>query len=598
MEKSQILKSVKNKISKEAFLNLKKWLTEREYKEFWPEILKIAQKKDLRELEDSFYTTIIFGTGGRRGKMGIGPNRINFRTIGESAQGLANYLLRFSRKTRKKGIVIAYDSRHFSREFAKHSAKVFCGNGFKTYFFSDLRSTPELSFAIRHLSAAAGVVISASHNPPSDNGFKVYWRHGGQIVPPQDLGIIAEVNKVKKIKTLDLKKASEKGLYREIGREIDKAYIHASSSVSLDDFRQTKIVFSPLHGTGFTSVLPLLKRLGFEVLPLDSQMKPDGDFPNVYHRVPNPEFSKTQDEAIEYAAKIKADLVITSDPDADRIGIAYPDKNGRWHCLSGNQISVLLLNFLLEQRSRQRKLHRQNLVVKTFVTTDLVSQIAKSYRLRLVEDLLVGFKYVADVIEREPIKENFIFGGEESHGFLFSHLTRDKDAAQAALIFAELVSYLKERGKTVDEYLFSIYQKFGYFKENLYNMMKAGKKGQEKIAYIMKKLRKEPPKEIANRPVLKIVDRLTNEIFDGKTGKVIGRVRGFKGEMITFVLSDDGFWKVTARPSGTEPKAKFYISGKGNFSDRFKVDKGVEEITMEIIRWTKSNSRLRKEVKK
>lgn len=587
MQTQEILFQIKDKIFPSAFKNLEKWLKNEEYKEFWPEILKLIKEKNYKELNDAFYTIIPFGTGGRRGKIGVGTNRINNRTIAESAQGLASYLLKAFKKIKRKSIVIAFDSRRNSKEFAKICAEVFCGNNFKTYLFSNLRSTPELSFAVRYLKAQAGVVISASHNPPSDNGFKVYWEDGGQIIPPYDKKVIEEVNRVKTIKRLNLATARKKRILIKIGEQIDKAYIEAITSVSLGIKPSAKIVFSPLCGTGFTSVLPALKKCKILVYPLRSQIKPDGEFKNVYNHIPNPEFPKTQDKAIDYAKKIKADLVVTSDPDADRLGAAFPDKNGNWQCLTGNQIGILLLNFLLEQRKFQKKLSPSNLVVKTFVTTDLISQIARKYNVRVIENLLVGFKYIADVIKKQKNPSNFIFGGEESHGFLFSEVCRDKDAAQAALIFSELASYLKNQRKILDQYLEEIYQKFGYFKENLYNMVLEGAEGKERIKKIMTVMRKNPLKELNERKVLKMIDWQEGKIIDVQTGKEIERLKlDFYGEMITLILSDDNFWKITLRPSGTEPKAKFYISGKGDFKDRKKVDDEVEKITKFIKKLT------------
>lgn len=571
-----------NKISKKSFLEIKHWLTHEEYKEFRKEVLDMIQKEKFQELEENFSGVLEFGTGGIRGMMGVGPNRINFRTIGEAAQGLANYLWRFNKEVKKtKGVVIAYDTRHNSKKFAEYSAKVFCGNGIKTYLFENFRSTPELSFTVRHLSAQAGVVISASHNPPTDNGFKVYWADGGQIIPPHDLEIIGEVKKVEKIKTLDLNVARTRGLLVDLGKEIDDVYLDCVIKTSQIKNRRAKIVFTPLCGTGLTSVLPALRRLGFDVVEVLDQMEPDGSFTNVKNHIPNPEFPGVFDRAQEKADEVGADLILASDPDADRIGLAFLDKNKKWQTLSGNQIGVILLYFLLSELQKKNLLSPRKLVVKTFVTTDLVSKIAESFNLKVISDLLVGFKYIADVIEKEEFQDNFIFGAEESHGFLAQPEVRDKDAAQAAILAVELASQLKEKGETLSDFLDSIYKKYGYYKELLFNMELRGAEGKKKIVEIMKNLRENPPREIGRFSVLKIIDRETGEIRDRKTGEKLGEVSGFKGDMITFILSEDNQTKITVRPSGTEPKAKIYAAHWG------RVDGNLEEVKEKIDRETK-----------
>lgn len=567
-----------NKISKKSFLKIKHWLRHKEYKEFQKEVLNLILKRKWGELEEGFGDVLEFGTGGIRGMMGIGPNRINFRTIGEAAQGLANYLWRFSKKIKKgKGVVIAYDTRHKSKDFACYSAKVFCGNGIKTFLFENFRSTPELSFAVRYLSAQAGVMISASHNPPTDNGFKVYWADGGQIIPPHDQEIINEVKRVEKIKTLDLDTARTRGLLIDLGKEIDEAYISYTIKISQVKNRSAKIVFTPLCGTGSTSVLPVLKKLGFEIIEVSEQMKPDGSFTNVKNHIPNPEFPGIFDRAEKKGDEVGADLILASDPDADRIGLAFFDKKEKkWQTLSGNQIGVVLLYFLLSELQKKNLLSPRKLVVKTFVTTDLITKIAESFGLRVISDLLVGFKYIANVIEKEEFQDNFVFGVEESHGFLALPEVRDKDAAQAAILAAELCSQLKEKGQTIKDFLDLIYKKYGYYKELLYNMELRGTEGKKKIAEIMKNLRENPPREIGRFSVLKIIDRMTGEVRDRKTGEKVGEVSGFKGDMITFVLSEDSQTKLTVRPSGTEPKAKIYAAHWG------KVDENLEEVKAKV----------------
>jgi phosphoglucomutase/phosphomannomutase len=584
-----------NKISKKSFLQIKRWLEKVEYKEFRKEVLDLVEKEKWSELEDGFSGVLEFGTGGIRGMMGVGPNRINFRTIGEASQGLANYLWRQDHRAKKeKGIVIAYDTRNNSRQFAEYSAKVFCGNGIKTYLFEDFRSTPELSFTVHHLSAQAGVVISASHNPPTDNGFKVYWSDGGQIIPPHDLEIIGEVKKVEKIKTLDLDIARIRDLLIDLGEEVDQAYLDYTMKTSQTNDRSAKIVFTPLCGTGGTSVLRVLKKLGFEVYEVPEQAEPDGSFTSVKNHITNPEFPGVFDRAEKRANKVSADLILASDPDADRIGLEFFDKkSGKWQALSGNQIGVVLLRFLLSELQKKNLLSPRQLVVKTFVTTNLVSKIAESFGLRVISDLLVGFKYIANVIEKEDFQDNFIFGAEESHGFLAKPAVRDKDAAQAAILVAELASQLKNKGETIGDYLDAIYKKYGYYKEILYNMELRGIEGRKKILEIMKDLRENPPRKIGRFEVIRVIDRMAGDIKDRKTGEKLGEVLGFRGDMISFILSEDGETKLTVRPSGTEPKAKFYAAHwrkvDGNLEEvKVKVDGGAKEILDDMVGRLKS----------
>lgn len=568
---------IRGEISLASLINIKKWLSNEEYREYQNEILDLIQKGRFKELNDSFYTIIPFGTGGRRGTCGVGTNRINLRTIGESAQGLSQYILKQDEFNQKKGVVIAYDTRNNSKLFAEETAKVLTANGIKTYLFSSYRSTPELSFAVRELKAIAGIVISASHNPPGDNGFKVYWKDGGQIVPPHDENIIKEVNKVIKIKTIGLAEAKRKGLLEYLGEEIDNKYQNKVIGLSLCSSRSARIVYSPLHGAGSTSVIPVLKKLGFDLHLVEEQMKPDGNFPNVKDNIPNPEVPEALELAIKKAKKIDADLALVSDPDADRLGVAIKKKTlegkEEWIALNGNQIGALMTHFILSQLKEQDKLPKKGLIAKTIVTTDLIDRIAEDFKVEVKGDLLVGFKYIAELIENlEPEKE-FIFGVEESHGYLRGTFVRDKDAAIAAVLIAELASYLKDQGKTIYEQLNELYKKYGYYHEALYYMILEGASGREKIEKIMQGFRKYPPKKIGGLEVVEVRERILRLLIDPNTKKEIR-----DGEVVVFFLTKDGSWRVTVRPSGTEPKMKFYVAIKKD------VDRNINDTDLEQIK--------------
>jgi phosphoglucomutase len=427
---------------------------------------------------------------------GIGPNRINTRTIGESAQGLAAYISGFGDKAKQRGVAIAYDTRLTSKEFAEFTAKVLAGNGVKTYLFKEFRTTPELSFAVRELGTMAGVVISASHNPPTDNGFKAYWEDGGQVVAPHDKAIIEEVNKVTALKLLELDEAERQDLFHYIGAEIDAKYIQAVLKLSLIAKRDVKIVYSPLHGTGQTSILPVLQQAGFgDVHVVTEQMIPDGNFPYVKAHFPNPEIPAASEMAMELAKTIDADLGMTSNPDADRLGVfgKHTDSKGniQWILLNGNQVGVLVIDFLLNTLKQQGKLPQKGVVVKTLVTTDLVSVIAQKFGMLTVDDLLVGFKYIAEVIRNLPADQEFLFGAEESLGYLRGTFVRDKDAATAAITVAELAAELKAQGKSLYDRLNELYKQYGYFLETQKNVYVSGAEGVARVARMMKSLRKQ-----------------------------------------------------------------------------------------------------------
>jgi len=551
------------KLSHAAYDNVKKWLEQDEYRAYRAQISTLIQDKKFVELEDNFYTIIPFGTGGRRGPCGVGPNRMNTRTLGESAQGLAAYIAQFGSEAAKRGVVIAYDTRTTSLEFAEFTAKVLTGNGIRTYLFKMFRATPELSFAVRTLQTMAGIVISASHNPPSDNGFKVYWEDGGQIVAPHDQAIIDEVNAVSSLKFMELDEAEKQGLFSYVSDEIDEQYIQAVLGLSLSQKRNVEIVYSPLHGTGQTSILPVLRRAGFEHLHLvQEQMTPDGNFPHVPDHFPNPELPAASEMALALAQEIGADIGLTSDPDADRLGVfcQYPDEKGQtqWTRLSGNQVGVLLTDFLLSTLKNQGRLPEKGVIIKTLVTTDMVSAIAKDFGVLTVDDLLVGFKYIGEVIRNLPPDQEFLFGTEESLGYLRGTFARDKDAAIAALTVVEMAAELKAQGQNAYERLQTLYRKYGFFGDTLKNVYVSGAEGNARVARMMEGLRAQPPGELAGKQVIEVIDRQQGVAIEPATGSTVRNIEGTKGNVLVFVLSEDGHTRVTIRPSGTEPKIKYY----------------------------------------
>ncbi|MCP4405363.1 MAG: phospho-sugar mutase [bacterium] len=561
----QLLQQAKaaGKLSAIAGKNVEKWLTNDEYLDYRDEIAQLIRDERFVELEDCFYSIIPFGTGGRRGTCGIGPNRINTRTIGESAQGLATYIKRFGEEARKRGVVIACDTRLTSKEFAEFTAKVLTGNCIKTYLFESFRSTPELSFAVREIGSIAGVVISASHNPPSDNGFKVYWEDGGQIVAPHDNAIIEEVNQVTSLSIMELEEAEKQGLLHSVDPVIDRKYLQAVSALSLSPNRNVTIVYSPLHGTGLTSILPVLRQAGFEQLYLvEEQMSPDGNFPQVHDNFPNPELPAASEKAMNLARELDADLGMTSDPDADRLGVFCKHRvetgQAEWILLNGNQVGALLTDFILTKLQAQGKLPEKGVVVKTLVTTDLASAIAKHFGMLTVDDLLVGFKYIAEVIRNLPEEQQFLFGTEESLGYLRGTFVRDKDAATAAITIAEMAAELKAQGRSLYDRLNVLYGKYGFFGEGLKSVYVSGAEGTARVVRMMEGLRSQPPISLAGKRVIEVIDRRNGKAIAPETGKTLREIDGVKGNVLVFVLSEDGHTRVTIRPSGTEAKIKYY----------------------------------------
>ena len=558
--------AAENRISAAAFRAVSQWLVEPEFADFVPEIQLLIEDGDIDEIEDAFRTHIEFGTGGIRGKMGPGPNRINLRTIGEAAQGLAQYILKSGiEDARDMGVVIAYDTRNNSDVFARETASIIAGNGIVARLFDGPRATPHLSFALRQTGAVAGVVISASHNPPSDNGFKAYWTDGGQVVPPHDKNIIAEVGAVKRLDRIDYADGVEQGLIQVLDAEIDTQYIEKLADLSLYDARDVSVVYTPLHGVGATSVVPALEKLGYSLHLVEVQDVPDGNFFTVAGGVANPEDPGALALAIEEARQVRADVVLASDPDADRLGCALPDPQKGWDAapddlaINGNQIGAILCYYILTSLREQDKLPHKGVVCKTIVTTDLISLIARDFGLIPVDNLLVGFKYIGDVINNLSDDETFVFGTEESHGYLFTDFVRDKDAAVAAVLIAECAAQLKRQGRTLRDYLDDIYRAFGYFCEVQKSTYREGARGNEEIAQIMNGLRRDPPVEIGGYKVVEVIDRLTNTVHNVQTGTT-RTIQGATGNVLAFTLSEKGHTRVTARPSGTEPKIKYYVS--------------------------------------
>lgn len=550
----------KDLISESAVLNIEKWLNGELYKPFRTELTKLIEDKNWEELNEGFYQVLPFGTGGRRGKVGIGPNRLNMASIAESAQGVANKLKKEISK-RKAKVVVAYDTRMTSPEFTEKTACVLAGNDIEVYLFSGPRPTPQLSFSIRMLGCDAGIVISASHNPPQDNGFKAYWADGGQVVPPRDAELIEEVKNVDKVNEISFEEAYGKGLIHRLDEVADLAFQNSVMAQGLSDQRDVRIVYSPLHGTGIQSIWPVLKRSGFTDLHLvENQKDMDGRFPNVPKHQPNPEVTTGLDAAIKLAKAIDADLVMASDPDADRMASAVKSReNGEYTLLSGNQCAAMMMEYIANKMSKAGTLKPTHRVYTTLVSSPLMPSIARQYGLTVKDDLLVGFKWVAEQIAKQDNPDDFLFGSEESIGFMKGPDTRDKDGSVAALLMAEIAAEQKAKGATVLDFLDEIYLKYGYFCEMGTAVFLEGLSGQERMERIMASLRNDPPAEVAGHKVVAIADRLLGVEKNIDNGKSI-EIEGPKANVLVFFLRDDKKSWIAIRPSGTEPKIKFYFS--------------------------------------
>jgi len=520
--------------------------------------IKYMIENDENELIESFYKDLAFGTGGLRGIMGTGTNRINIYTIGMATQGLSNYLKQQFAGKKEIKVAIAYDSRNNSRLFAEKTASVFSANGIKVFLFDKLRPTPELSFAIRNLGCQSGIVITASHNPKEYNGYKVYWEDGGQIISPHDKNIITEVQKIKSID--EIRFDHELTHVKEIGDKIDNEYIKQIKKLSLNPdiikkHKDLKIVFTPIHGTAVDLVPKALKAFGFEHVDIvEEQNTPDGNFPTV--KSPNPEEPAAMELALKKAKAVDADIVMGTDPDADRVGIAVKNLDDDFILLNGNQAAALLIHYLITQWKEKGKLKGKEYIVKTIVTSEIIADIAEKYGVQNY-DVLTGFKYIADIIKQKEKVKQFIGGGEESYGYLAGEFVRDKDAVVSCALLAETAAWAKSNGKKLYEQLIDIYAEFGFYKEKLISIVKKGKAGEEEIKKMMDNFRNNPPQTINHSNVMLIHDFLKQKTFD-QLSHLRYEINLPKSNVLQFILKDGS--KISIRPSGTEPKIKFYFS--------------------------------------
>ena len=542
---------------------------------------------DPAELAESFYCDLEFGTGGLRGIMGDGTNRMNKYTVGMATQGLANYLKKVFADDNEIRLAIAYDCRNNSSYFSNIVADVLSANGIVVYLFKELRPTPELSFAVRYLHCHSGIMVTASHNPKEYNGYKVYWNDGAQLVPPHDDNVITEVKKIASIAEVNF--AGDPMKINILDESIDNEFLRISKSYSLAPeviapAKNMKIVFTPLHGTGITLVPKALRNYGFENIHIvKEQATTDGNFPTV--KSPNPEEKAAMQMALDQAREINADLVLATDPDADRIGVGVKDTEGNYILINGNQTAALLTYYLIKQWEAKGKLKGKEYIVKTIVTSELISDIAKGAGVEYF-DVLTGFKWIADVIRSLDGKKTFIGGGEESYGYMIGDFVRDKDAITACCIFAECAAWAASKGKSLYELLLDIYLEYGLYKENLVNVVKKGMSGQAEIKAMMEGFRANPPKEIAGSKVKLMNDYALSQATDIHTGKITP-IELPKSDVLQFFLEDGS--KISMRPSGTEPKIKFYFSVRSHLNDissfkatEAKLDGRIEEIIVAL----------------
>ena len=534
-----------------------KWLTPAYDAETQAEVKRMLANDDKTDLIEAFYKDLEFGTGGLRGIMGVGTNRMNIYTVGAATQGLSNYLKKNFSDLEQISVVVGHDVRNNSRLFAETSANIFSANGIKVYLFDGMRPTPEMSFAIRHLGCQSGIILTASHNPKEYNGYKAYWDDGAQVLAPHDKGIIDEVEKIKDAS--EIKFEGNASLIEIVGENIDKPYLEAVKTVSIDPEviahqKDMKIVYTPIHGTGMTLIPRALNMWGFEnVITVPEQMIPDGNFSTVVS--PNPENAEAMTMAVNLAKSIDADLVMASDPDADRVGIACKNDKGEWELVNGNQTCLLYLYYIITQYKKLGKMTGKEFVVKTIVTTELIKKIADKNSIEMM-DCYTGFKWIAREIRLYEGKKIYIGGGEESYGFLAESFARDKDAVSACCLIAEIAAWAKEQGKTLYELLMDIYVEYGFSKEKGISVVKPGKSGADEIKQMMVNFRNNPPKEIAGSKVALIKDFQTLQQTDAE-GKVSAIDMPDKSNVLQY-YTEDGT-KVSIRPSGTEPKIKFYI---------------------------------------
>ena len=532
----------------------KQWLSE-DYDGATRAEVKRLMENDPKELEESFYRNLEFGTGGLRGIMGVGTNRMNKYTVGMATQGVANYLKQNFKDLPQISVAVSFDSRNNSAEFAKITANVFAANGIKVYLFDSLRPVPELSYSIRHLKCQSGVMVTASHNPKEYNGYKAYWEDGAQVTAPHDTNIISEVLKITSPAMVKFSGGEEN--IQMVGGDVDEAYLNDVSTLlvspeSVKNHADMKMVYTPLHGTGITLVPKILSRMGFTNLSLvEAQVVSDGNFPTV--KSPNPEENSALEMAVALAEEKGADLVMATDPDADRVGIAIRDNEGKITLLNGNQTASILTYYLLRRWKELGKLNENTYIVKTIVTTELMAAMAKAYGVKCY-NVLTGFKYIASVIRENEGKATFIGGGEESYGYNAGEFVRDKDAVITCALIAECAAWCADQGKTLYQLLQDIYAEFGIYKESLISLTKKGKAGLEEIQAMMKSYRENPPASIGGSPVVKVIDYNKPE----ETGLP-------KSNVLQFYTEDGSV--VSVRPSGTEPKIKFYFGVHGANAD-------------------------------
>ena len=539
----------------------REWMTSPLYDEkTQQEVKAMMENPDKTQLIDAFYKTLEFGTGGLRGIMGAGTNRMNIYTVGAATQGLSNYLNKNFKDCDEISVVVGHDCRNNSRLFAETSANIFSANGIKVYLFEDMRPTPEMSFAIRHLGCQSGIILTASHNPKEYNGYKAYWDDGAQVLAPHDKGIIEEVNKVK---VEDIKFEGNKDLITIVGKEIDEIYLNKVHTISIDPAciqrqKDLKIVYTPLHGTGMMLIPQSLKLWGFEnVHTVPEQMVKSGDFPTVVS--PNPENGEALTLALELAKKIDADIVMASDPDADRVGMACKNSKGEWVLVDGNQTCMIFLYYIIKNRIAQGQMKGNEFIVKTIVTTELIREIAKKNHVEM-HDCYTGFKWIAREIRINEGKKQYIGGGEESYGFMAEDFVRDKDAVSACSLLAEICAWAKDQGKTLFDILMDIYVEYGFSLNNTINVVKPGKSGADEIKAMMTKFRIEGIKEIAGSKVVCTKDYADLTATDAEGNKT--KLDFPEPSNVLQWFTEDGI-KVSVRPSGTEPKIKFYIEVMG-----------------------------------
>ena len=566
-------------IDESAKLNATAWLNG-EYDEATKQAIRDMAENNPSELNESFYRHLEFGTGGLRGIMGVGTNRMNKYTVAMATQGLANYVKKINAGESELRAAVSHDSRNHSREFAEITAKVLASNGYKVYLFDGMRPTPELSFAVRHFHCHTGVMVTASHNPKEYNGYKAYWSDGCQLTAPHDEAVIDEVLKIKSVGDVKMKGGEEN--ITIIGEEVDQVYLRRVEANSLNPeiikkHHDVKIVYTPLHGTGITLIPRMLKQLGFtNVNIVEAQAVPDGNFPTTPS--PNPEEKAAMKMAVDLAKDIDADIVFASDPDADRVGVAVKRPDGEWMLLNGNQTMSVLFYYIVKQWQEKQMLTGNEFMVKTIVTSELPADIATRAGIKIY-DVLTGFKFIgAKILELEGV-EQFIAGGEESYGYRIGDFVRDKDAVAACSMIAEIAAWAVEQGKTFFDVLVDIYKQYGFYKEGLVSVVRKGKSGAEEIQQMMRDYRSNPPAEIDGEKVVCIKDYKLHESKDLVTGKVTP-IDLPTSNVLQF-FTDKGN-KVTVRPSGTEPKIKFYFGVKGELCCKGSFDKTNEALDQKI----------------